>query len=144
MEHGSPDQHIPNSDTRVGDEPSLEEYLGPFYMGDRLAEKMGITQEELSAMVTDGRLLELPTTDDKSVFPAWQFRDDMQPKPWLQKVVSELSAVECGSTFKAQWIKSFEDIFIGRDLSIDEWLKSGGDLQFVLAVARNDVERLTH
>jgi hypothetical protein len=66
--------------------------VGPFYTTRALRVWLGVTRQALAARVAAHTLLGCPTQRSERVFPVWQFQADGSPIPYLDAILTALSA----------------------------------------------------
>lgn len=116
---------------------------GPFMTELDVCGWLAISQGELDALVQANRVISLPTSDGEDIFPTPQFDSDRTPLPRLDELWPILTAVYTRWE-TAAWTSEQISELGGQNTF--EVLRAGneGDIEAVLAGARQDVARLRH
>lgn len=118
-------------------EPShWNEVLGPFYTTRQVTSLLGgASRQALADRRRRGTLLGLKTTDGQLVYPAFQFDEERRVLPGLGEVLRCFQDVDVDDWTVAGWLVSAMNALEG--CSAIEWLHRGGDLEPLLALARD-------
>lgn len=122
-------------------EPShWNEVLGPFYTTRQVASLLGnASRQALADRRKRGTLLGLKTSDGTLVYPSFQFDESRRVVPGLAEVLRSFRDVDVDGWTVAAWLVSASSALDG--CSVVEWLRRGGDLEPVLALAQDTARR---
>lgn len=115
----------------------FDDISGPFYDTRGLIRWLGISRQALHQKVTRHAVLACPLDDGGVVYPTWQFLDSGATIPSLAEVLNCLVAGTDDPWMIALWMRAPSDDLAGACPS--DWLRSGGDPEQVLAMARQTV-----
>jgi len=85
---------------------TLDGRVGPFYDTAALLERLQVSSETLDVLVRTGDVLEVISSDDCPLFPAFQFGQDAQPLPRLRDVLAELDPGQVDPWGDAVWLNA--------------------------------------
>lgn len=122
--------------------PPLESELGPFYSLPSLVAKWDVTRQAINARVHRHTLLGLPTTNNRTIFPAFQFTQEdgtLHVLPGLSDVLRALAAGGAGPTLMAVWLVTPQEE-LGDRAAVDV-LREDGNARRVLPLAERDAAR---
>jgi hypothetical protein len=119
-----------------------ERHLGPLYSTNQVRELMGIgSRQAISERVKRRRLLAVPGSDGRPLFPAFQFAG-RRLLPGLAAILDVFQgAVESQYTL-ASWFVTPEPLLEERTPA--EWLRKRGTTERALQAASRYAERLRH
>lgn len=92
--------------------------IGPVYTAKTIATYLKKTEASVSKKATEGKLLRLHTSDNRAVYPAFQFRARFQPVDGLDDVLRELHRGTEDEWTWAQWLRA-ENPELGGSRAID-------------------------
>lgn len=116
-----------------------DEISGPFYDTAGLTRWLGISRQALHQKVARRAVLACPLADGGNVYPAWQFLENGATIPALGEVLVVLSEGTNDPWMIALWMQAPSHDLDGHPPS--EWLRSGGDPQRVVTMARDVAAR---
>lgn len=120
---------------RVSEKGLSAHPLGPSYSEPELLERLGVSSQELKALITNGQVLQVLDEQDAPVFPAFQVLEDNRLLPALDAVLGELadSGIDDGRVFWS-WLLSRPMYTGGR--SLWELLRDGEERTVIHAAGR--------
>ena len=120
--------------------PSAWSELGPFYGTSRVAKLLGgISRQAVADRRARHTLLALKTADGAWVYPEFQFDDHHAVLEGLPEILKILSASEVDEWTLASWLTS--RLRSLEDRSPIDWLRTGGELDQLLDIARDAARR---
>ena len=120
----------------------VNELIGPFYRSDQVSLLLGITRQAVHERIRKGGLLAARTADGVWVYPTFQF-DGRRLLEGLKTVLKEFDLDEVDRWAVAAWWVSPSAGLNAQSPSPLEWLRSGGDLARIRALARDANRRWT-
>jgi hypothetical protein len=119
-----------------------DEALGPFYGTGQVRRLLGgITRQAVDDRVRRRRLLALRTADGRYVYPTFQFDPQGRVLSGLSQVLRTFSKDAVDGWTLAGWLRARQRQLSGSN--VVDWLKSGGDEELVLGLAREAAERFS-
>jgi hypothetical protein len=116
-----------------------DELLGPFYSTGQVAKILGgVSRQALADRRERRTLLGLKTADGVVVYPTFQFDERNRVLPGLAEVLQTFRGQVDDWTL-AGWLVSSSKMLRGQ--SVIQWLRAGGHLDPVLALARDAAQR---
>lgn len=122
-------------------EPSpWDAVLGPFYRTSGVARLLGgVSRQAVAERRRRHTLLGLRTADGTWVYPASQFDDSGGVVDGLSQVLQVLAAAPVDEWTAAGWLAAGQDELGSQ--TVFEWLRSGGDPQVPVVLARDQARR---
>ena len=120
----------------------LDRLVGPFYDTAGLTRWLGVSRQALDDRTKKGTLLMCPLQDGARVYPAWQFRTNKTPVPYLIETLKILRIGAESPWTVATWLRT--PLKRLHDVDPVSWLDGGGEAEVVLAAARADAARWSH
>jgi hypothetical protein len=119
-----------------------EHHLGPLYSTKQVRELMGIgSRQAISERVKRRRLLSVPGSDAKPLFPAFQFTGS-RPLPALGAILDVFRGSAASPYTVASWFVTPEPLLEHKTPA--EWLRKRGTTDRALQAASRYAERLRH
>jgi hypothetical protein len=120
-----------------------ERHLGPLYSTRQVRELMGIgSRQAISERVKRRRLLSVPGSDAKPVFPAFQFTGSGRTLPGLGEVLDVFQAAVASQYTIASWFVTPEPLLANKTPAA--WLRDAGARDRAVQAASRYAERLRH
>lgn len=117
--------------------------LGPLLNREQVQGLLGVgSRQAVSQLVKRGRLLALPTRDDRFAFPAFQFSPNGRPYESIAAILSAFEPAQLSSYTIASWFVTPKRLLRGATPA--QWLRRGGDPDRALEAARRTASRLAH
>ncbi len=120
---------------------SFDEAVGPFYDANGAARRMRLTTQTVRRRAQCHRLLACPTTEDRLVFPVFQFNPDGTAVAGLEQVLTALASGTQDRWQVALWLSTPNDQLNGR--TPRDALKAGASVA-VQSVAEQTASRWRH
>ncbi len=115
-----------------------DQICGPFHDTAGLTKWLGVSRQALHQKVAKHALLACPLADGANVYPAWQFLPNGATIPAFADVLAVLAGATDDPWMIALWLRAPSALLDGRHPS--GWMRTGGDPQRVLELARERAE----
>jgi hypothetical protein len=142
-ELGSPEEVGRRAALAAAAEAAWKDHLGPLLDGEEVRSILGVrSRQAVSDLATRRRLLALPQSGRRVVYPAFQFGPTGRPFEALPRVLAEFStrrAAESRWTI-ASWFVTPQAVLDGRTPA--QWLRAGRDPERVVLAARRSAARM--
>ncbi|HEX4964309.1 MAG TPA: hypothetical protein VF173_26040 [Thermoanaerobaculia bacterium] len=117
-----------------------DDLLGPFYGTGQVAKILGGVSRQAIADRRERRtLLGLKTSDGVMIYPTFQFDDRNQVLPGLAEILQTFRHSAVDDWTLASWLAAPSKSLQGN--SVVQWLRTGGDLEPALVLARDAARR---
>lgn len=136
---GAPEQVAEKMAASLPASHAYDDISGPFYDTAGLARWLGISRQAVHQKVAKHALLACPTADGSNVYPTWQFLPNGATIPSLVEVLGALADGTDDAWMIALWMQAPSELLDGNSAS--GWLRTGGDPDHVLAMARDTAAR---
>jgi hypothetical protein len=99
-------------------------------------------RQAVSDLERGGRLLVLPGSGGRKLYPALQFDPQGRPYPEIEKILDIFSRVVETPYTIASWLATSQDLLEGETPS--SWLRSQRDPELVFEAAKRSADKLAH
>ena len=132
-----------NSQTWIpADEELWRNAVGPYLTREQVQQQLRIsTPEEVDALVQEGKLLELPTSEGPA-YPTFQFTKSGKLHPTISRVIGVLHVTGDTPYMTASWIKGAKPDLLDRQTPL-QWLEGRRSRKAVIDAARSTARRLS-
>jgi hypothetical protein len=123
------------------DEAEREEFFGPLLDSEEVRRRLGVSStQEVVELVRSGKLLVLPSREGELIYPAFQFSDEGNVYPEIERITAIFDGVVVTPITIASWLRGPKEYLEG--LSPMRWLELGRDPEPVIAGAEVAAARL--
>lgn len=125
----------------VAAEAAWRKRLGPLLETQAVQQLLDVrTSQDVTELVEQRRLLALPTSDGRLLFPAFQFTPTGRPYPVLPAILETFAGAVVSLWTVASWFATPQPLL--KKKTPADWLRLGRDDELVKEAARRSADRL--